>query len=220
MSNERFKRLLGAASITLAVAAAGCGGSSTPSSSTASSATSPSSTTSSTTGSGTSTTAGGTTTSAAGLTPPGAKLAVGQTATVPFQSPNVVSNAAPPYKVQVTVASITKASFADFKGIQLDASEKAGTPYYVKFKITNVGNGDLGTNAEGAISGIDNTGQDATSVTFIGSFPPCDDTTPPKPFTHGKTWSTCQVYLVPGGITGADYSGFVQTYIESPVTWK
>jgi hypothetical protein len=155
-----------------------------------------------------------------GITPPGTKLSVGQTATVPLQSPSASPSAPPRYKVQVTVESITKASLSDFKGIQLDATEKASTPYYVHFKVTNVGSGDIGTDAEAAISGVDNTGQDATSVTFIGTFPPCNDATAPKPFTHGKTWSTCQVYLVPGGITGADYSGFVERYIASPVRWK
>ena len=168
---------------------------------------------------GTGTAASGTSTTAAGTTKAGATLAIGQSATVPYQSPDSVSNAPPPYKVKVTVTSLTKASFSDFKGIQLDASQKAGTPYYLKFKMTNVGDGDLG-NPGGAISGVDNTGQDATSVTFLGSFPPCDDGPPPKPFTRNKTWSTCYVYLIPGGITSVHYNGFVQSYIESPVTWK
>jgi len=83
----------------------------------------------------------------------------------------------------------------------------------------DVGSGDLG-NPGGAISGVDNTGQDASSVTFLGSFPPCDYKVPPKPFTHNKTWSTCSVYLVPGGITSVHYNGFVPSYIESPVTWR
>ena len=167
-----------------------------------------------------STSASASASSGSGITPPGTKLSVGQTATVPLQSPSASPSAPPRYKVQVTVESITKASLSDFKGIQLDATEKASTPYYVHFKVTNVGSGDIGTDAEAAISGVDNTGQDATSVTFIGTFPPCNDATAPKPFTHGKTWSTCQVYLVPGGITGADYSGFVERYIASPVRWK
>lgn len=205
MGSVRSPMSLCAASIALAVA--GCGSSSASSSS------------SSPGGATQSTSAGGATTTAGGITKAGAKLAVGQTATVPFKSPDSLPNAAPKYKVQVTIVSITKASFSDFKGIQLDATEKAGTPYYLRFKITNVGNGDLG-NPGGAIAGVDNTGQDASSVTFLGSFPPCDDKLLPKPFTRTKTWSTCYVYLVPGGITAAHYNGFVQSYIESPVTWK
>jgi hypothetical protein len=204
MGNLRSVIWLCAASVALA--ATGCGGGSASSSS-SSPAASPS------------TPAGGSTTTAGGITKAGAKLAVGQTATMPYQSPDSVSNAAPPFRAQVTVMSITKASLSDFKGVQLDATQKAGTPYYVRFKITNVGNGDLG-NPGGAISGVDNTGQDASSVTFLGSFPPCDSKVPPKPFTHGKTWSACSVYLVPGGINAVRYNGFVTSYIESPVTWK
>jgi hypothetical protein len=206
---------LAAASLILAVA--GCGGSSSSSSSPASAG---AGTTSAAAAAGTSTAAAGASTSSGGITKPGTTLTVGQTATVPFKSPASTSNGPPPYELQVTVESIAKASFSDFKGIQLDATEKAGTPYYVRFKVTNVGGGDIGTNAEAAISGIDKTGQEAQSVTFIGTFPPCNDTDQPKPFTHGKTWSTCQVYLVPGGITAADYSGFVDSYISSPVKWK
>jgi hypothetical protein len=140
---------------------------------------------------------------------------------VPFQNPNVVSNAPPPYKLAVTVVSLTKASFADFKGVQLDATQKAGTPFYLRVRITNLGPGDLASdNADGAVQGVDDTGQDASSVIFFGTFTPCPQTPAPKPFTRGKTWNTCQVYLVPGGITAAHYNGYVTSYIESPVTWK
>jgi hypothetical protein len=146
---------------------------------------------------------------------------VGQTATVPFKSPGDASKGPDPFRLGVTVVSITKGSLADFKGIQLDASQKASTPYYVRFKVTNIGQGDLGTNAEAALEGVDNTGQDQQSVTFIGSFPPCDDVTAPKPFTHGKTWTTCQVFMVPGGIVGVDYNGGGdEKYLTSPVRWK
>jgi hypothetical protein len=207
--------------VSLILAVAGCGGSSSSSSSSAAAGAGTTSTSS-----GAAASAGGTSSSAGasapagGITKPGTTLKIGQTAIVPFQSPAQTSNAAPPYKLQVTVESITKASISDFKGIQLDATEKAGTPYYLRFKVTNIGTGDIGTNAEAAVSGLDNTGQEAESVTFIGTFPPCNDADAPKPFTHGKTWSTCQVYLVPGGITGATYSGFVESYISSPVKWK
>jgi hypothetical protein len=202
--------------VSLLLAVAGCGSSSSHSSSSASSGAG----TASTAAAGTSSSAAGAATSSGAITQPGTTLKLGDTATVPFKSPASTSNGPPPYKLQVTVQSITKASISDFKGIQLDATEKAGTPYYVRFKVMNVGDGDIGTYAEGAISGVDNTGQQAQSVTFIGTFPPCNDADQPKPFTRGKTWSTCQVYLVPGAITGADYSGFVDSCLSSPVKWK
>jgi hypothetical protein len=146
---------------------------------------------------------------------------VGQTATVPFKSPGDVSKGPDPFRLAVTVVSIAKGSLSDFNGIQLDANQKASTPYYVHFKVTNVGQGDLGGNAEAILEGVDNTGQGQQSVTFIGTFPPCNDVTPPKPFTHGKTWTTCQVFMVPGGIVGVDYNGGGdEQYLSSPVRWK
>jgi hypothetical protein len=217
----RVRMALPLCAASIALIAAGCGSSSTNSTASGSAVAAQATSTvavAATTSGGSPTS--GAATGAGAITRPGASLAVGETATVPFQNPDSLSHAAPPDKLRVTVVSITKASFSDFRGIKLDASEKAGTPYYLRFKITNVGQGDLGSTTGGAISGVDNTGQDASSVIFFGDFPPCENTVAPKPFTHGKTWSTCYVYLVPGGITGADYTGFVSNYIESPVRWK
>ena len=87
-------------------------------------------------GSGTATNGASTT---GGITKPGAHLGVGQTATVPFKDPGDVSKGPDPFRLDVTVLSITKGSLSDFKGIQLDANQKASTPYYVKVHVTNVG---------------------------------------------------------------------------------
>lgn len=158
---------------------------------------------------------------AGGITKPGAQLTVGQTATVPFKNPGDASNGPDRFRLAVTVLSITKGSQSDFNGVQLDATQKASTPYYVRFKVTNVGHGDLGTSIEAVLQGIDNTGQEQQSVTFIGTFPPCNDVTPPKPFTHGKTWTSCQVFMVPGGIHAVAYQGGGdQNYLSAPVRWK
>ena len=156
-----------------------------------------------------------------GITKPGAQLAVGQTATVPFKDPGDTSSSPDPFRLAVTVLSISKGSLSDFNGIQLDANQKASTPYYVHFKVTNVGRGDLGSSTDAVLQGIDDTGQEQQSVTFIGSFPPCDDVSPPKPFGPGNTWTTCQVFMVPGGITAVEYAGGGdEKYLESPVRWK
>jgi hypothetical protein len=205
MGQRRCASALGAAAIVVALT--GCGSSSQSSSKSSAGPAAASSGTASPT-------------SVGGIAKPGAKLTIGQTATLPYQDPSSLSSGPAPYRLQVTVLSIKQGSLSDFKGVQLDATEKATTPYYVRFKLTNVGSGDLKSGPLGAVSGVDNTGHSATSVTFIGDFPPCDDTSPPKPFTKGKTWSNCQVFFVPGGIKKVAYSGFVQKYIESPVTWQ
>jgi hypothetical protein len=130
------------------------------------------------------------------------------------------SSSSAPFKLGVKVTAIEKGSLSDFNGIKLDSAEKASTPYYVKVELTNAGSGDAGKESpQIQIQGIDSTGEAQGSVSFLGEFPRCEDKEPPKPFTHGKSYSTCLTFLVPGGITKVGYTGTEQ-YSESPVTWK
>ena len=204
-----------------AIGIAGCGSSSSSSSTTQASAPAATPTTASTAATTSTGTTSSTASSAPGTTGPGTALALGQTATVPYQPDSGGPTNKPTYRLEVTVTAIEPGSFSDFNGIKLDAAEKAGTPFYVKAKFTNVGSGDAGR--EGGLSvnvqGVDKTGETQSSVTFFGSFPRCEDKEPPKPFTHGKSFETCLVFLVPGGITKAAYTNG-EAYITSPVTWK
>jgi hypothetical protein len=155
--------------------------------------------------------------SAGGVTAPGARLAVGQAAIVPYNPPSAQATT---FRLKVTVESIEKGTLADFHGIQLDATEKASTPYYVKVRIENLSPGDAARadDPSVAMEGLDSTNQTQQSVTFLGDFPRCDDKTPPKPLSQGKAFETCLVYLVPGGIKAAAYTG-TSKYFAAPVTW-
>src|SRR5205085_5423345 len=122
----------------LAVLAAGlpllltaCGGSSSSSSSASSSAPAASSTTNTAASSGSASTPAAASSSPAKA---GDSFAVGQTATVRFAPLSAVTKVTSTLKV--TVESLEQGTLADFKGIQLNASEKAGTPDYVKVTIT------------------------------------------------------------------------------------
>jgi hypothetical protein len=123
----------------------------------------------------------------------------------------------------MTVESIKQGKLSDFNGVQLNASEKAGTPTYVQVQLTNLGPGSL--NATGnddpsaSVQGIDDTGQEQDSITFLGEFPRCPEKDTPKPFTQGQSLNTCLTFLVPGGIKKVAYVG-TESYIRSPVTWK
>jgi hypothetical protein len=210
---SRRALLVGAAALGIA----GCGSSSSTTSTqspvTTAAAASTSTTTSST---GTSTSGEG----ESGVTKPGTALAVGQSATVPFERlDTTTSTSAPKLKMQVKVTAIEKGTLNDFNGIKLDASQKAGTPYYVKVQMTNLSALDGGTDPAVDVQGVDSTGETQQSVTFLGSFPRCESKEPPKPFTKGKSFETCLVFLVPGGITKAAYTG-TEAYISTPVTWK
>lgn len=153
---------------------------------------------------------------------PGTTLPMGQTVTLPFDTTTSTGGNGPSYKLKVTVVSLKQGTLSDFNGIQLDSSEKASTPDYVRIAITNLGPGKINTennDPTGAIEGVDHTGQPQDSVTFIlGSFPPCPPATEPNPLAVGHTFRTCLTFLVPGGITKVAYTG-TQSYYDTPLTW-
>lgn len=168
-----------------------------------------------------------------GLTPAGTRLGLGKEATVAWVPPSdsLSSNGAQKgLKVQVTVESIEKGSIGDFKNISLDASERTSTPYYVKVRIKALGSvAPKGTDdPDLTFDAIDDRGQQQSSVTFLGTFDRCDDTTAPKPFVDGKSYESCLAYLMPGGgsiqkvqwNSGPSAADEVTPYFEKPVVWS
>jgi hypothetical protein len=222
----------------LALGAAACGSSSSSSSGggsaqSASSSAAPAATSSSaaaatasnvaaTTSSAAATTSGAAASPGGATAAPGTSLKTGASASVPFATTLKSGKDGPSYKLTVQVQSMTKGTLADFNGIQLDATEKASTPFYVKAKITNLGPGKINTsdNDPGIqIEGVDKTGQTQQSVTFLGDFPKCDEKSAPNPMGVGSSFETCLTFLVPGGITKVAYTG-TESYIDKPVTWS
>jgi hypothetical protein len=204
----RFRRSAGVVLATAGIAAglAACGGSSSSSSSQAAASPAstppPAATADSTKSSG-------------GTAAPGTKLAVGSSATVRYTP---LSHATPS-NLKVTVQSLEKGTLNDFKGLDLDASQKAATPVYVKVKVTNLGPGKIDVDAtSAAIEGLDSTGNTAQSVTFIGTFPRCPDHQSTTQMRAGSSYNNCLTFLVPGGIDKVAYTG-TDAYINSPVTW-
>src|SRR6266702_4696387 len=76
-----------------------------------------------------------------GLTPPGTHLAFGRAATVGWVPPSTDSGtgAHAGIKLRVTVESIQKGTMADFRNVDLNASERKSTPYYVQVRVTALG---------------------------------------------------------------------------------
>jgi hypothetical protein len=206
-----FKRSAGIALATAGLAAglAACGGSSSSSNSQAAASPSATPTPASTPAKADSNATSG------GSAAPGTKLTVGTSATVRYTP----LNHATPSTLKVTVQSLQKGTLDDFKGIDLDAAQKAATPVYVKVKVTNLGPGTIDVDAtSAAIEGIDSTGNTAQSVTFIGTFPRCPDTQSTTQMHAGSSYNNCLTFLVPGGIDKVAYTG-TDAYINSPVTW-
>jgi hypothetical protein len=209
--------------VALACGLAACGGSSSSSSSSATGAAAPATSSSSTTATTASTASAAATTASASssgaTTAPGTKLKVGQSAKVKYM-PAGSTNKSKASTLQVTVKSFDKGSLSDFNGIQLDAGEKASTPYYVKVHVTNLGPASVDVDGTAAaIEGVDNTGNNQSSVTFIGTFPKCPDAASTAPLGTGKGYDDCLTFLIPGGITKISYNG-TSDYIDSPVTWS
>lgn len=144
---------------------------------------------------------------------------MGQPATVGFH-PAGASDKSKDSTLKLTITSFEKGTLNDFKGIQLDATQKAATPVYVKLHLINEGPHPIDvTAASAAIQGLDNTGTAQQSVTFIGDFPRCNDNSTTTPLAPGKSFDSCLTFLIPGGITKVAYSG-TDNYIDSPVTWS
>ncbi len=205
------------AAVALACGVAACGGSSSSSSSASNAAAPTTSSTAATTGSATSATTTSASSSGA-VAAPGAKLAVGQSAKVNY-APAGSTDKSKASTLLVTVQSFEKGSLSDFNGVQLDANEKASTPVYVKVHVTNLGPATIDIDGSAAaIEGVDNTGNNQSSVTFIGTFPKCPDAASTTPIATGKGYDDCLTFLVPGGITKVSYNG-TDDYINSPVTW-
>ncbi len=206
-----------AAIAALAAGLAACGGSSASSTTTATAAAAASSAQPSA-GASAATTAS-VASKPGGVASPGTKLSVGHTAKVAY-TPVGGSGGGGSSTLLVTVQSFKKGSLSDFNGLKLDASQKAGTPYYVKVHVTNLGPHSIDVDGTAAaIEGVDTTDNNQQSVTFIGTFPPCPDMASTTRLGPGRSYDDCLTFLVPGGITKVSYNGTTD-YIDSPVTWS
>ena len=166
-----------------------------------------------------------------GLTPPGTHLGFGTAATVGWVPPTLDTGtgAHKGLKLQVTVESIQKGTIADFANIDLNASEKKSTPYYVQVRLTALGNVAPPKDNDPALTftAIDDRGQQQDNVTILGTFQRCDDPSPPASFANGKSYQSCLTYLIPGGGSiksvewkdGPAPADDVSAYYDRPVVW-
>lgn len=164
------------------------------------------------------------------LTAPGTKLGFGQAATVGWVPPARFNGtiAQTGYRLQITVKSIERGSIDDFKNIQLDAREKASTPYYVTVSVKALEDVNVGTDdPDISFDAIDDRGQEQGSVTFFGTFDRCDDKTVPRPFKAGLSYDSCLAYLMPSGGSiqsvqwrnGPSRANDVTPYFDKPIVW-
>jgi hypothetical protein len=150
------------------------------------------------------------------LTAQGSELAVGDTATVAYELKDDSVGA-----LDITVTSLEKANFDLFVGWELTKEIKKTSPYFVRAKVTNVGETDVGS-GKGTravpLYAVDGENRLIESSLFTGSFKPCDGATFPKKFKPGDTMKACMVYLAPdkGELTAAS---FRPTQEFDPIIW-
>jgi len=126
------------------------------------------------------------------LTAQGSDLAVGDTATVAYELSQDKIGA-----VEITVTSLEKANFDLFVGWELTKEIRKTAPYFVRAKVTNVGDTDLGGSPV-PLYAVDGENRLIESSLFTGTFKPCENASFPKKFKAGDTLKACMVYLVPG----------------------
>lgn len=148
------------------------------------------------------------------LTQYGTELTFGQTATVAYK-PNDQRQSV----LQLTVRSATRGKISDLAGYSLEERTKQSTPYYVKVRVKNVGNGDVGRTPI-PLYLVDNR-TPATLInasSFTNTFTRCPSTPLPTTFAPQASRDTCLVYLVPdhGTMVGMSFRA-VQEY--APILW-
>lgn len=147
------------------------------------------------------------------LTDPGAKLGLGDKATVPYRPDQKRGSV-----LELTVTKIIRADVKDFAIYVLDKRAKASTPYYVQVKVANVGTGDVG-GTDVPLWAVDQRNTLIHSSSFTNSFKRCPSGPLPKGFAPNSTTKTCLVYLVPdhGTLTGVSFRP-VQDF--QPIVWS
>ena len=135
------------------------------------------------------------------LTAQGSELQVGDTATVAYEPRQNAVGA-----LDITVTSLEKASFSQFEGWDLKKETRQTSPYFVRAKVENVGDTDLGGRPV-PLYIVDGDNRLIEASVFIGNFQPCEGSMFPKKFKNGDTMKACLVYLAPdkGDLTAVSF---------------
>ena len=127
------------------------------------------------------------------LTEPGTRLGLGEEGVVAFQRRQDEVGV-----LAVSVERIERTSFQEsFPGWNVDAGTAARTPYFVRVKVTNVGDTDLGgLRLDNVLWGDDGTTLEAPNYYEADQLPVCSGDPLPTPFAADATAELCQVYFI------------------------
>jgi len=153
-----------------------------------------------------------------GLTPSGTKLAVGETATVMYETKSLSKDGT---QLAVTVTSVKAGSIGDLADFDLDAQSKVSDPFYVTVNFKNVGPLPMEPGGIfGVIDAHNTSGDELNRLSLIGDFAPCQGDVPDN-LAVGADYTDCEVYLAP---TGQDISDVVLGFYfgdadRTEITW-
>lgn len=156
------------------------------------------------------------------VTAPGTELAIGEGATVPFESGNDGSGV-----IEIVVDEIAEGKPADLAPLDLGDQAKGLVPYYINLTVTGVSGSDTLQNysVNEDVEGLLPDGSEAQALSIIGSWEPCDNESFPGDFADGTSFTTCIPYLAPEAseVAGAQYAPYEGDYNPvdgAPVVWK
>lgn len=147
------------------------------------------------------------------LTEAGSTMELRDTATVAYE-PNTQRSSV----LEVSVDSVQQGRIADFAAYPLDAGTKSSRPYYVRFRVNNVGTGDLSRTAVPLFAVSDSNALVQPS-SFNDTFEKCPSRPLPSGFAAGKSFEGCLAYLIPDGGTLTAMS-FRPVQAFEPITWE
>lgn len=147
------------------------------------------------------------------LTAPGTELALREPAVLAWEPRQDAVGV-----IEVRVDRLEKTTFKQsFTGWKIEGPTKKSTPYFVRGKVENVGDTDLG-GVRVPLYVVDGNNTLVEYSSFGSSFKPCSSTDFPKKFAPGATSDFCLVYLAPdkGDLTAVS---FRPTQEFNPITW-
>lgn len=147
------------------------------------------------------------------LTPQGSMLAIGDAAVVAFE-PRQDLVGVLDVKVTKVERTTIKESFSEWL---LDKKASQSAPYFVRAKVTNTGDTDLGGRPV-PLYVVDGFDRLVEPTGFTEEFEPCPDGRLPTKFSSGDTTKVCLVYMAPdrGELTAVSFRPEQEF---DPITW-
>lgn len=156
------------------------------------------------------------------FTPPGTTLALGETATVPFEYGDGKGVLA------FTVTDIEKGEPADLEELDLGDQAAGLTPYYIRITAEGVDESAASlaySSFTGEFDGLLPDGSTGSTIYLVGDWDKCENTNLPGDFAQGDTVETCLAVAAGGDVevTSVRYAALdtdYEMFDGEPLLWE